>query len=73
MIVSDATIWSVTFYDTSSVNYDRNMFIIQATGVFDPRHFQSFTIFLGWAKAYLSRAFYIVSHYRNALELLDLP
>jgi hypothetical protein len=31
--ISDATIWSVTFDDTRSVNYDRNSFIIQATGV----------------------------------------
>jgi hypothetical protein len=30
--ISDATIWSVTFDDTRSVNYDRNSFIIQATG-----------------------------------------
>jgi hypothetical protein len=31
--ISDATIWSVTFDDTRSVDYDRNSFIIQATGV----------------------------------------
>jgi hypothetical protein len=31
--ISDATIWSVTFDDTRSVNYDRNSFIIQATGL----------------------------------------
>jgi hypothetical protein len=31
--ISDATIWSVTFDDTRSVNYDRNSFIIQATDV----------------------------------------
>jgi len=31
--ISDATIWSVTFDDTKSVNYDRNSFIIQATDV----------------------------------------
>ncbi len=30
--ISDATIWSVTFDDTRSVDYDRNSFIIQATG-----------------------------------------
>jgi hypothetical protein len=29
--ISDATIWSVTFDDTRSVDYDRNSFIIQAT------------------------------------------
>ncbi len=28
--ISDATIWSVTFDDTRSVDYDRNSFIIQA-------------------------------------------
>ena len=32
--ISDATIWSVTFDDTRSVDYDRNSFIIQATGHF---------------------------------------
>ncbi len=31
--ISDATIWRVTFDDTRSVNYDRNSFIIQATGL----------------------------------------
>ncbi len=31
--ISDATIWSVTFDDTRSVDYDHNSFIIQATGV----------------------------------------
>jgi hypothetical protein len=31
--ISDATIWSVTFDDTKSVNNDRNSFIIQATDV----------------------------------------
>jgi hypothetical protein len=31
--ISDATIWSVIFDDTRSVNYDRNSFIIQAPGV----------------------------------------
>ncbi len=31
--ISDATIWSVTFDDTRSVDYDRNSFIIQATGL----------------------------------------
>ncbi len=30
--ISDATIWTVTFNDTRSVDYDRNSFIIQATG-----------------------------------------
>jgi hypothetical protein len=30
--ISDATIWSVTFDDTRSVDYDHNSFIIQATG-----------------------------------------
>jgi hypothetical protein len=29
--ISDATIWSVTFDDTRSVNYNRNSFIKQAT------------------------------------------
>ncbi len=29
--ISDTTIWSVTFDDTRSVNYDHNSFIIQAT------------------------------------------
>ncbi len=29
--ISDATIWSVTFDETRSVDYDRNSFIIQAT------------------------------------------
>jgi hypothetical protein len=29
--ISDSTIWSVTFDDTRSVDYDRNSFIIQAT------------------------------------------
>jgi hypothetical protein len=29
--ISDATIWSVTFDDTRSVDYDRNSFVIQAT------------------------------------------
>ncbi len=29
--ISEATIWSVTFDDTRSVDYDRNSFIIQAT------------------------------------------
>ncbi len=38
-----------------------------------PRHFQSITIFLGWAKAYLSRASYIVLPYRKAPEIIDLP
>ncbi len=28
--ISDATIWSITFDDTRSVDYDRNSFIIQA-------------------------------------------
>jgi hypothetical protein len=32
--ISDATIWSVTFDDTRNVDYDRNSFIIQATGVY---------------------------------------
>jgi hypothetical protein len=31
--ISDATIWSVTFDDTRSVNYDRNIFTIQATDI----------------------------------------
>ncbi len=31
--ISDATIWSVTFDNTRSVDYDRNSFIIQATDV----------------------------------------
>ncbi len=31
--ISDTTIWSFTFDDTRSVDYDRNSFIIQATGV----------------------------------------
>ncbi len=30
--ISDDTIWSVTFDDTRSVDYDCNSFIIQATG-----------------------------------------
>jgi hypothetical protein len=29
--ISDATIWSITFDDTRSVDYDRNSFIKQAT------------------------------------------
>ncbi len=32
--ISDATIWSVTFDDTRSIDYDHNSFIIQATGQF---------------------------------------
>jgi hypothetical protein len=31
--ISDATLWSVTFDDTRSVDYARNSFIIQATEV----------------------------------------
>jgi len=34
--ISDATIWSVTFDDTRSVDYDRNSYIIQATGLAGP-------------------------------------
>ncbi len=29
--ISDATIWSITFDDTRSIDYDHNSFIIQAT------------------------------------------
>jgi hypothetical protein len=32
--ISDATIWSVTFDDTRSVDYYHNSFIIQATGAY---------------------------------------
>jgi hypothetical protein len=35
--ISDATIWSVTFDDNRSVNYDRNSFIIQATGLINKK------------------------------------
>ncbi len=37
--ISDATIWSVTFDNTRSVDYDRNSFIIQATGEFKLENF----------------------------------
>ncbi len=33
MMVSDAIIGASLTYDTSSINYDRNMFIIQATDI----------------------------------------
>ncbi len=33
LAISDATFWSVTFDDTRSVDYNRNSFIIQATGL----------------------------------------
>jgi hypothetical protein len=35
--ISDATIWSITFDDTRSVDYDRNSFIIQATAYFEAK------------------------------------
>ncbi len=36
--ISDATIWSVTFDDTRSVDYDLNSFIIQAAGLIHKHH-----------------------------------
>ena len=43
--ISDATIWSITFDETRSVDYDRNSFIIQAT--------ERYEIWMEWEKNYL--------------------
>jgi len=51
--ISDATIWSFTFDNTRSVDYDRNSFIIQATvvstykiSIYDEVNGNNFILFL---------------------------
>jgi hypothetical protein len=64
MIVSDTSIGASLAYDTSSVNYDRNMFIIQATEKRDFCLFKKpFLILL------LSYVVILGRHYKNFYNL----